>query len=67
VRTLIAHHGEDSIIAKAIGKDEKGIRSLYIYTAAIILAFFIPWMAAALYVVVAVMWLVPDKRIENNL
>ena len=67
VRTLIGHHGKDSVIAKAIGKDEKGIRSLYIYTAAIALAFFIPWAAATLYVVVAVMWLVPDKRIENKL
>ncbi len=66
-QTLIAHHGKDSLIAQAIGKDEKGIRSLYIYTAAIILAFFIPWMAAILYVLVAVMWLVPDRRIENNL
>ena len=67
VRALITHHGKDSVIAKAIGRDEKGIRSLYIYTAAIALAFVAPWIAAALYVVVAVMWLVPDRRIENNL
>jgi uncharacterized membrane protein len=67
VRTLIAHHGADSVLAKAIGRDEKGIRSLYIYTVAIILAFFIPWAAMALYVIVAIMWLVPDRRIENNL
>jgi uncharacterized membrane protein len=67
VRTLIAHHGTDSVIAKAIGKDEKGIRSLYIYTAAIALAFVAPWLAAVLYVFVAIMWLVPDKRIENNI
>ena len=67
VRTLIAHHGRDSVLAGAIGRDEKGLRSLYIYTAAIALAFFIPWLAAALYVAVAVMWLVPDRRIENKL
>ena len=67
VRALIAHHGADSILAKAIGKDEKGIRSLYIYTAAIALAFVAAWIAAALYVIVAIMWLVPDRRIENNL
>jgi uncharacterized membrane protein len=67
VRTLIAHHGADSVLAKAIGKDEKGIRSLYIYTAAIALAFIASWIAAALYVVVAIMWLIPDRRIENNL
>jgi uncharacterized membrane protein len=67
VRSLISHHGESSVIAKAIGRDEKGIRSLYIYTVAIALAFFAPWVAAVLYVVVAIMWLVPDSRIENNL
>jgi uncharacterized membrane protein len=67
VRTLIARHGEDSLLAKAIGKDEKGIRSLYIYTTAIGFAFFIPWAAAVLYVAVAIMWLVPDRRIENKL
>ena len=66
-RTLIAHHGENSVIAKAIGKDEKGIRSLYIYTAAIVLAFFAPWIAALLYVVVAIMWLIPDRRIEKHI
>jgi len=67
VRALIAHHGTDSVIAKAIGRDEKGIRSLYIYTAAIALAFVAEWVAAILYVLVAIIWLVPDRRIENNL
>jgi len=67
VRTLIANHGADSVLATAIGKDEKGLRSLYIYTVAIALAFVLPWAAAALYVVVAVMWLVPDRRIESKI
>ncbi|MBL8063225.1 MAG: DUF1211 domain-containing protein [Anaerolineales bacterium] len=65
-RALIAHHGADSVIAKAIGRDEKGLRSLYLYTAAIALAFFSPWISAGLYVVVAVMWLIPDRRIEEK-
>lgn len=65
-RALIAHHGTDSVIANAIGRDEKGLRSLYLYTAAIILAFFSPWVSAGLYVVVAVMWLIPDRRIEEK-
>lgn len=66
-RALIAHHGQDSILATAIGKDAKGIRSLYVYTAAIALAFVIPWLASLLYVVVAIMWLIPDRRIESRL
>ena len=65
-RALIAHHGVDSVIAKAIGRDEKGLRSLYLYTAAIALAFFSPWLSAGLYVVVAVMWFIPDRRIEEK-
>jgi len=66
-RALVAHHGQDSVLAAAIGKDEKGIRSLYVYTAAIALAFVIPWVASLLYVVVAIMWLIPDRRIESRL
>jgi uncharacterized membrane protein len=67
VRTLMAQHGKDSVLAAAIGKDAKGIRSLYIYSVAIPLAFAAAWIAAVLYVVVAIMWLVPDRRIENRL
>jgi uncharacterized membrane protein len=65
-RALIAHHGVDSIIAKAIGRDEKGLRSLFLYTAAIALAFVSPWVSAGLYVVVAIMWFIPDRRIEEK-
>src|SRR5574341_686856 len=57
VRVLLAHHGEDSLLANAIGKDEKGLRSLYIYTAAVPLAFVSCWIALALYWIVAIMWL----------
>jgi uncharacterized membrane protein len=67
VRAMMAHHGQASVITSAIGRDEKGLRSLYIYSAAILLAFVSPWIAAALYVVVAIMWFIPDRRIENTL
>jgi uncharacterized membrane protein len=67
VRTLMAHHGKDSHLAAAIGKDVKGLWSLYLYTAAVPLAFVSPMIALALYVAVAIMWLVPDRRIENEL
>ena len=67
VRTLLAHHGTDSPLGAAIGRDVKGLRSLYLYTAAIPLAFVSPLIALALYVTVAIIWLVPDRRIENTL
>jgi uncharacterized membrane protein len=66
-RTLIAHHGQDSLLAEAIGRDTKGLWSLFFYTIAIPLAFFAAWVAAFLYVAVAIMWLVPDRRIETKL
>ncbi len=66
-RALIGHHGQDSVLAAAIGRDVKGLRSLYMYTAAIPLAFVSAWIATALYVAVAVMWFIPDRRIESKL
>jgi uncharacterized membrane protein len=65
VRALMAHHGRDSLLAEAIGRDAKGLRSLYLYTAAVPLAFVNPWIATALYVAVAIMWFMPDRRIEK--
>jgi uncharacterized membrane protein len=65
VRTIISSHGQDSALAQAIGNDRKGKTSLIVYALAIPLAFISPWIACALYVIVAVMWLVPDKRIEK--
>ncbi|HYN83756.1 MAG TPA: TMEM175 family protein [Pyrinomonadaceae bacterium] len=67
VRTLVSHHGRDSALAKAVGKDFKGKASVVLYAVAIPLAFFNSWLACALYVVVAVMWLIPDRRIERAL
>lgn len=67
VRRLITHHGTDSVLAQAVGNDKKGLWSLYIYTAAVIIAFFSPRIAVILYVAVAIMWFVPDKRIESKI
>ncbi len=67
VRALIALHGRDSMLALAIGRDVKGTVSMLIYLVAIPLAFLGPWLADALYVLVAIIWLVPDRRIERNL
>jgi uncharacterized membrane protein len=64
-RTLVAHEGPDSALAHALGKDFKGQASLAIYVAAIPLAFVKPWLAIALYAVVAIVWFVPDRRIEK--
>jgi uncharacterized membrane protein len=66
-RALVALHGETSALAKAIGADAKGIASIVIYAVAIGLAFTRPSWSCALYVVVAVIWLVPDRRIERQL
>ena len=66
-KTLIALHGKGSVIATALGKDFKGKISVAIYLTAVALAAVAPWMSCALYVCVAVMWLVPDRRIERTL
>ncbi|MBW8780291.1 MAG: DUF1211 domain-containing protein [Verrucomicrobia bacterium] len=65
VRSLIACHGADSTLAKAIGSDAKGKVSVAIYAVGIPLACWQPWLALALYFAVAVIWLVPDRRIER--
>jgi len=66
-RVLLSLHGRESILAAAVGRDFKGKISVVIYLAAIPLAFVASWCACALYVLVAVMWLVPDRRIEKTL
>jgi len=65
VRSLMSYHSQDSLLAKAVGRDTKGKRSLIIYTAAIPLAFISPVLAILVYVGVALMWFVPDRRIEK--
>ncbi len=67
VRVLIALHGRDSILAAAVGRDLKGKISLVLYAAAIPLAFINSWISFALYIIVAIIWLVPDRRIEKTL
>ena len=66
-RLLIARHGADSPLARAVGSDVKGLASLGLYAVAIAVAFRMPLVSCALYVVVAVVWLVPDRRIERVL
>jgi uncharacterized membrane protein len=66
-RALIATNGRDSVLATAVGQDFKGMISVVIYFVAILLTLVNPWLACALYVFVAVMWLVPDRRIERTL
>lgn len=65
VRRLLALHAPDSMLAVAIGRDFKGKISVVIYAVAIAVAFALPWGAIGLYVVVAAMWLVPDRRFER--
>jgi len=64
-RALIAVNGRDSALAIAVGKDFKGILSLVIYAVAIASSFVHTWISIALYISVAVMWFIPDPRIEH--
>jgi uncharacterized membrane protein len=66
-RALLSIHAPDSLLAIALGADFKGKISMVIYLVAIPLAFVRSWMACAIYVLVAVMWLVPDRRIEKRI
>jgi uncharacterized membrane protein len=67
VRALLARHGPDSLLARAIGSGAKENVSLLAYGVAILVAYSERWVACAIYVVVAVVWLVPDRRIERVL
>jgi uncharacterized membrane protein len=64
-RTLISHHGQDSMLATAIGTDRKGRLSLVAYLVAVGVAFLNVWISQAIYVAVAIIWLIPDRRIER--
>jgi uncharacterized membrane protein len=65
-RALLSIHADDSVLATALGRDFKGKISIAINVAAVPLAFVKPWISCALYVIVAVIWLVPDRRIERT-
>lgn len=66
-KAIIRSHGNESILAKAIGGDIKGYGSIVLYAIAIPLAFYIALLAGAIYVLVAMWWLIPDRRIERML
>ena len=66
-RALIRAEGEDSLVKKAVGEDRKGIISVVLYAVAIPFAFSGHWIAHTIYILVALIWLVPDRRIERVL
>jgi uncharacterized membrane protein len=66
-QTIVASQGADSILRSALGDDWKGKMSLGLYLLAIGSTFWVPWLALTLYVLVALAWLIPDRRIEKAL
>jgi uncharacterized membrane protein len=66
-RTIVHQQGEHSVLASALGRDVKGKISPLLYAAAVALAFVDAWLSIAIYALVAVMWLIPDRRIEKVL
>ena len=66
-RTILFEHGKNSVLARAIGKDFKGKISVVLYIVAILTTFLNEWVSGALYALVAMMWLIPDQRIEKTL
>lgn len=66
-KALMAVQGQATTLARALGRDNKAKVSIAIYAASVALAFFDSWISCAGYVVVAIIWLVPDRRIERNL
>ena len=66
-KSLVAHHGKESLLASSIGNDRKGAISVMLYLTSLALSFVRPWAAITCLVIVPVMWLLPDRRIEKNL
>lgn len=69
---ILAHcltgiHGKDSLLAKAIGNDRKGIASIILYITDIGCSFINPWIGFSIYVIVAAIWFIPDRRIEKKI
>jgi uncharacterized membrane protein len=64
---IISSEGEESLLKAAVGQDWKGKASLVLYVFAVIVSFWLAWVAQLVYIAVAIMWLVPDRRIENAL
>jgi len=65
--TIVAYQGHDSKLARAVAGDRKGKMSAVLYATAVPVAFIAPRLSAAIYVIVALIWLVPDRRIESRL
>ena len=63
---IIKQHDEDFLLRKVIGKDIKGKLSLVFYIIGILLSFLNPWLSISCYVIVAIIWVVPEKRLEKN-
>jgi uncharacterized membrane protein len=66
-QAIIRSQGADSILKKAIGRDWKGKLSPVLYIAAIVATLLTPWIAEVIFVAAALIWLIPDRRIENTL
>ena len=64
---IIRVNGGDSPVARAVGGDRKGKMSILLYAIGVPTAFFAPWLAIAIYVAISLMWIVPDRRIEQEL
>jgi uncharacterized membrane protein len=67
VMALLAEHGAESVLAKAVASGFKERVSIFLYLLGIGLAFLSPWLGISVYAIVAVIWLVPDRRIEKSL
>jgi uncharacterized membrane protein len=66
-RVLIGHHQENRELAEAVGSDRKGWASVALYVVGVALSYVHPWAGFAVYTIVAVMWIVPDGRIEQRM
>ncbi len=66
-RTIIKSHKENFILRKAVGRDSKGKLSIALYTFGLLISFLNTWAAIGIYIIVAIIWFIPDSRIEKNL
>jgi uncharacterized membrane protein len=66
-KIILHYQGKDSLLSEAIGKDYKGKTSLVLYIIGVVLALFYPLISGVIYILVALLWLVPDKRIEKKI
>jgi len=63
---IIRSQGDGSVVARAVGRDLKGKASPFIYAVGILLSLVVPWLGVAVYTVVALIWLIPDRRLERT-